>query len=186
MWPVDEPAGPKRVHPDMRGERGCTFFGTVLVFGLPGLGLLASSASVALAPETKGPRLGVAVATAFMGSMLLLCWYLLGVRAVRWYRRCSDVYYGRRAVRMRVHPTRNERGGLFLELHALGDPHMREARIRIQAQPPAWDTSELDGTLVDVRLDDDPSGPVVVETDRGIIWPAPLSRRENRVDGKLG
>ena len=28
-------------------------------------------------------------------------------------------------------------------------------------------------------------GPVVVETARGILWPAPLSRRQNRVQGRL-
>ena len=182
---MTEPAGARRLHPDLSAEFGCSLYGALVVFGLPGVGALASAAWVAFEPDRRGPWLGASIASGFMGFVLLLLWYLLGARAARWYRRCSKVYYGRRASQMRVRAVRNERGGLFLELHALGDPHMREPRIRIQAQPPAWNTSELDGQLVDVRQDDDPNGPVVVETQRGILWPAPLSRRQNRVEGRL-
>jgi hypothetical protein len=63
---------------------------------------------------------------------------------------------------------------------------MRDAELRIQAQVPAWDLSDLDGQGVKVRLDEDPNGPVVVETARGVLWPAPLARRENRAEGRLG
>jgi hypothetical protein len=50
---------------------------------------------------------------------------------------------------------------------------------------PAWDTGDLDGQIVKVRLDEDAKGPVVVETARGVLWPAPLSRRLNRIEGHL-
>jgi hypothetical protein len=185
MGLVIEPARAPRLHPDLDGDRGGSFYGALIVFGLPGLAALASAAWVALAPDRKD-ALGAAVSSAFMGCMLLLAFYLAGARSVAWYRRCSDVYYGRRPVQMRVHTLRNDRGALFLELHSVGDPHMLEPRIRIHAQDPRWDTSGLDGRVASVYLDDDPKGPVVVETEQGRIWPAPLSRRENRVEGKLG
>lgn len=86
---------------------------------------------------------------------------------------------------MRVRAIRNDRGGLFLELHRLADAPMRDAELRIQAYVPAWDLSDLDGQIVKVRIDENPKGPVVVETARGILWPAPLSRRLNRIEGRL-
>jgi hypothetical protein len=181
MVAVDEPARADRLHPDLRWDYGCTVVGTLVIFGLPGVAVLVV---LALGPhKTPQDVLGAALAS-IGGWILLLAAWVVG-RSAFWYRRCSAVFYGRSATPMRVHAIRNERGGLFLELHGLADAGMREAELRIQAQEPAWDLSDLDGQVVKVRLDEDPKGPVVVETARGILWPAPLSRRENRIEGRL-
>ena len=109
----------------------------------------------------------------------------LMARSAAWYRRCSDVYYTRTAVPMRMRAFRSRSGGLLVWLHRLSDTAMHEAQIRIQPQAPRWDTTHLEDQVVKVHLDDDPFGPVVVETARGILWPAPLSRRVNRVEDRL-
>ncbi len=178
---MDEPARADRLHPDLRWDYGCTLTGALVIFGLPGLTVLVV---LALGPHKTREDVLNAAAASFGGWILLLSAWAIG-RAAFWYRRCSAVFYGCRSTPMRVRAIRNERGGLFLELHGLADVGMRDAALRIQAQVPAWDLSDLDGQVVQVRLDDDPKGPVVVETARGILWPAPLSRRLNRVEGRL-
>ena len=178
---MDEPPRAHRLHPDLRWDYGCTMTGAIVIFGLPGVTVLAV---LALGPHKTQQDIVQAAAASFGGWILLLAAWVIG-RSASWYRRCSVVFYGRRATPMRVRAIRNERGGLFLELHRLADAGMRGAELRIQAQVPAWDLSDLDGQVVKVRLDEDPKGPVVVETARGILWPAPLSRRLNRIEGRL-
>jgi hypothetical protein len=105
------------------------------------------------------------------------------VRAALWYRRCSAIYYGRNASPMRVHALFSRHGSMLLELHRLADARMSEVQLRIRVQPPTWDASALEGQIVKVRVDEDPDGPVVVEAAGGVLWPAPLSGRGNRIDG---
>ena len=181
---MEEPARADRLHPDLRWDYGCTLVGVLLVFGVPGLLALGTSGLLALQPRKAIEPLAAAGVSAFFG-VVLLTMVLLLARSAHWYRRCSAVFFGRSSTPMRLHAVRNERGGLFLELHNLADVGLREAQLRIQAQVPAFDLSDLDGQIVKVRLDEDPKGPVVVETARGILWPAPLSRRLNRIEGHL-
>ncbi len=178
---MDDPARAERLHPELRWDYGCTLIGALVIFGLPGLTVLVV---LALGPYKTRQDVINAAAASFGGWILLLSAWVIG-RAAFWYRRCSAVFYGRSATPMRVHAIRNDKGGLFLELHRLADVGMREAELRIQAHVPAWDLSDLDGQVVKVRLDENPKGPVVVETARGILWPAPLSRRLNRIEGRL-
>jgi len=181
---VDEPDHADRLHPDLRWDYGCTLVGSLLVFGVPGLFALGTSGFLALQPRKTIEPLAAAGVSAFFG-VVLLTMVLLLARSTRWYRRCSAVFYGRSSMPMRLHAVRNERGGLFLELHNLADVGLREAQVRIQAQVPAWEAGDLDGQIVKVRLDEDPKGPVVGEPAGGVLWPAPLSRRLNRIEGRL-
>ena len=181
MVAVEREARRDGLHPDLRRDYRRTLIGSLLVFALPGAIVLGV---IAMRHHATRQELLRSAVDAFAGAMLLLAGLLL-VRSAFWYRRCSAVFYTRNAAPMRVHALTNERGGLFLELHPLSDPRLREAQVRIQVQPPTWDASGLDGQLVKVRLDEDPAGPVVVEAEGGVLWPAPLSRRENRVEGRL-
>jgi hypothetical protein len=183
MGPVDEPDR-HRLHPDLQVDYGCTVVGTLVLFGIPGLAMIGWALREILPAKDPREAFAAALGPLFFGPVLLATCVLLS-RSARWYRRCSAVFHGHSAVPMRVHAVRNERGGLFLELHNMGDPHLREAQVRIQAQVPTWDVSDLDGQVVNVRMDDDPQGPVVVETARGLLWPAPMSRRQNRIEGRL-
>ena len=181
---MDESPRKDRLHPDLQVDYGCTLVGSLLIFGLPGLFLIGVPGLVLLDPPKTDEYIPGAATAAFFGGVLLLMCLLLG-RSASWYRRCSRVFRDTSATPMRVHVIRNERGGLFLELHDLSDTGLQEPRVRIQAQVPTWDLSDLDGQVMKVRLDEDPKGPVVVETPRGVLWPAPLSRRMNRVEGRL-
>lgn len=179
---MDEPARADRLHPELRWEYGCTLTGALVIFGLPGVALLAV---LALVPhKTTQDALGIAFVSIVGWILLLVAWVF--VRAALWCRRCSGVFYRRSATPMRVRAIRNDRGGLFLELHRLADVERRDVELRIQAHLPAWDLSDLDGQVVKVRLDQDPKGPVVVETTRGILWPAAFGRRVNRLEGRPG
>lgn len=130
---MDEPARADRLHPDLRWDYGCTLVGTLLLFGLPGVAVLVV---LALGPHKTSQDVLQAVLASIGGWILLLVAAVLG-RSASWYRRCSAVFYGCLATPMRVHALRNERGGLFLELHRLADVGMRDAELRIQAQAPA-------------------------------------------------
>jgi hypothetical protein len=182
MGAVDEPARAERLHPELRWDYGCTLTAALVIFGLPGVAFLAV---LALVPH-KALQDALDVAFVSIGGWILLLSAWVLVRVALWYRRCSGVYYRRSATPMRVRAIRNDRGGLYLELHSLADVERRDVELRIQAQLPAWDLSDLDGQVVKVRLDPDPKGPVVVETARGILWPAAFGRRVNRLEGRPG
>jgi hypothetical protein len=173
------PPAPGTLHPELRLRFGCTLAGAVLLLGLPAVVLLAA---LAWLPRKTGDDLLAIAAASIPGLILLVSAWVFGLVAF-WYRRSSDVLRERRPLPMRVRARRNDRGGLFLELHSLADPGLREPEVRIQVEVPPWDTSDLDGQVVEVHIDDDPKGPVVVVAPRGILWPAPLSRRRNRPTG---
>ena len=43
---MDEPGPPDRLHPDLRFDFGCTLTGALVLFGGPGIGVLAVVASL--------------------------------------------------------------------------------------------------------------------------------------------
>lgn len=178
---MSEPPAPGTLHPELRLRFGCTLAAAVLLMGLPAVALLAGLAW--LPRKTESDLMAIAAAS-IPGLILLVSAWVFGLAAF-WYRRSSDVLRERRPLPMRVRALRNDRGGLLLELHALADPDMREPEVRIQVEVPAWDTSGLDGQVVEAHIDDDPRGPVVVVAERGILWPAPLSHRRNRPAGDV-
>lgn len=170
------------LHLDLRRDYRSTLLGALLIFGLPGLAVLVGV--VALRPRTPSIEQVRSLAYALPGALLLFGAGFMA-RSAAWYRRSTGVYYSRPAVPMRMRAWRSRSGGLLLELHRVSDAAFHEVQIRIQPQAPRWDTTGLEEQVVKVHLDDDPAGPVVVETARGILWPAPLSRRQNRVEGRL-
>jgi len=179
MGAVTEPG--RGVHPDVRKEHRNTLVG-IAIAALSGVAIIVGVFGVR--PRTPSIELARSLVYALPGALLLV-WVGLMARIAAWYRRSSQVYYTRSAVPMRMRAFRSRTGALAVQLHRLSDALMREAVIRIQPQAPRWDTTSLEDQVVKVHLDDDPDGPVVVESQRGILWPAPLSRRYNHVEGWL-
>lgn len=147
-----------------------------ILFGLAGV-LVLGERLLAL-PTSPRDALPWA-AYGFPGCILLLMGVLLA-RAAHWYHRCAHVQRHRSANPMRMRIARNRSGGMFLELFKLSDTRFGEMQHRTQLQPPAWDTSPLEGQIVRVRMDEDPTGPIVVDTDRGTLWPVPYGLRQNQ------
>ena len=170
------------LHPDLCADYRSTRRGALVNLVLPGLAILV--AVFALRPRTPLIELLRSGIYALPGvGFLALAGFM--ARSAAWYRRSSDVFYSRTAAPMRMRAWRSRSGALRVELHRLSDAAMSEAQIEVFPQAPRWDTTNLEDQVVKVHLDDDPKGPVVVETARGILWPAPLARRQNRVEGRL-
>ena len=167
---------------DLRREYRSVTRNAFVILALPGAVILA--AVFLLRPRTPPIELlrSMLYAIPGLGFLALAAFEL---RSAAWYRRCSTVLATRAAVPMRLRAFRSRSGALLVELHRLADSARHEPQIQILPQKPRWDTADLDDQLVKVHLDDDPHGPVVVETARGILWPAPMSRRQNRVEGRL-
>lgn len=166
------------VHPDLRAARELTIVLVSVLLLLPALVLLGMAAKRALAGEPE--------AFVFVGPALILggigAFFL---RPLRWYRRCAEIHAHGRARPLRLHLVTNARGGLFLELHALVDVLLREPLIRVQSERRPRRFATLEGETVRVFLDDDPAGPVVVETSLGLLWSPWGGRRTNRLEGQL-
>jgi hypothetical protein len=175
---VAEPGG----HPDLRREYRSVLRNALLVLALPGVTILA--AVFLLRPHAPPVELLRSAVYAIPGAGFLAL-AAFEVRAAAWYRRCSEMLEAREPVLMRLRVWKSRSGALLVELHRLSDSAMREPRIQILPETPRWDTADLDGQVVRVQLDDDPRGPVVVETAREMLWSAPMSRRQNRVEGRL-
>ena len=166
------------MHADLRAARDVTVILVTLLLLGPAALLLAAAARRALAGEAEayvfvGPAL-------ILGGVGALC-----LRPLRWYRRCAEIHARGRPRPMRLHCVTNARGGLFLELHPLVDVRMRDPLIRVQSERRPKRFASLEGETVRVFVDDDPAGPVIVETSLGLLWSPWGGRRTNRLEGQL-
>ena len=169
------------MHPDLGGSYRSTLVGA-WIFGLAGGALLVHAA---LGPLATREQLGSAILYGSSGAICLLG-AGLHTRTAVWYRCCSAVFYDMVSAPMILRVINDGRGrALFLELHDWSDQARLSPRIRIQCQAPAWDARTVDGESAKVRIAPELDGPVVVETSLGVLWPAPLARRWNRVEGAL-
>jgi len=166
------------MHAELRAARDVTIILVTLLLLGPAALLLAMAAKRALAGEPEAfVFVGPAVMLGGLGALLL--------RPLPWYRRCAEIHARGRSRPMRLHLVRNARGGLFLDLHPLVDVLMRDPVIRVQAERRPKRVARLEGETVRVFLDDDPAGPVVVETSLGLLWSPWGGRRTNRPEGQL-
>jgi hypothetical protein len=164
--------------PELREARDVT----VIVVTL----LLLAPAALLVAMAVKGALAGEREAFVFFGPALILgAVGALVLRPLRWYRRCAEVHGRGRSRPLRLHLVTNSRGGLFLELHPLVDVLLRDPIIRVQSERRPKGFRRLEGETVRVFLDDDPEGPVVVETSLGLLWSPWAGRRTNRPEGQL-
>jgi hypothetical protein len=166
------------MHAELRAARDVTIILVTL--------LLLGPAALLLAMATKRALAGEPEAFVFVGPALILGGLgALFLRPLPWYRRCAEIHARGRSRPMRLHLVTNARGGLFLDLHPLVDALMRDPVIRVQAERRPKGFARLEGETVRVFLDDDPAGPVVVETSVGLLWSPWGGRRTNRPEGQL-
>jgi hypothetical protein len=62
---------------------------------------------------------------------------------------------------------------------------MRDPLLRVQSERRPKRFARLERETVRVFVDDDPAGPVVVETSLGLLWSPWGGRRVNRLEGQL-
>src|SRR5262245_24011756 len=107
MWPVAEPA--PKLHVDLRRDYRSSLTGALLIFGLPGVAILAGV--FVWRPHLPPVEQGRSLVYALPGALLVLGAGLMA-RSAAWYPRCSAVFYSCAPVPMRIRAWRSRSGGL--------------------------------------------------------------------------
>jgi hypothetical protein len=166
------------LHPELRGRYRSTL---ALALVLLLIGLYVIGRPFARWPLKRYELLHSGVD--LFAGLILTAVGCLSLRMAGFYRHCGWVLAFGPQSRRRVHLLRNPQRELFVELRRPEDPPTDEPDVRTHVIRPSWDVDSIEGTIVDVRIDENPRGPVVIETAHGPLWQEALSHRKTRWRG---
>jgi hypothetical protein len=155
----------KDVHPQLRADAWLDRWIGAALMGLAAMGLFAAVAIGAVRGSTPMPilLLGGVIGLSFAWA----AWW--GWGSARRYRRTTWVLEHMPPVEAIAEFLRGEPDSMRLTLE--GDGHPARLQWYVPCALPKWAASLGDRVKVRAHIDPLPGGPIVVETDAGIIWP---------------
>lgn len=169
------------IHPELRDSVWRNQYVGTPLLGVVAAGIFWFVGRAFVSGEVPLPLVALLVAIGLLFTWA--AWYAWS--SVRWYQRTTWVLRHTEPVLVRVQFGMNEAGGLIALLYPVQPGHSGGWQI-IMCSDAQWDHRTVEGAVVRAHIDPSPGGPVVLETERGRIWPLERAATHKIEPGRRG